>query len=281
MTLKNPKKFLGQNYLTDKNIAQKIINCLKLQEGDSVLEIGSGYGVLTSLLAEYNINIFAVEIEKEAVNYLQDYFAKLKKENIKIINSDILKIKIDNLIDSKLLSGTRKVKILGNIPYYLTSEILFWLYDQRDYIEFCVLTLQKEVAERLNAKIRTKDYGILTLATELVGVVNILFYISPNCFFPKPKVESAVIKMDFYDKDSLEYIPKEMFYNTMELIRNAFNQRRKKLKNSLKNFIENKTSLTIDKFLLISEYADFFEKRAEELTKDDYLKLYSHLKRFF
>lgn len=281
MTLKNPKKFLGQNYLTDKNIAQKIINCLKLQEGDSVLEIGSGYGVLTSLLAEYNINIFAVEIEKEAVNYLQDYFAKLKKENIKIINSDILKIKIDNLIDSKLLSGTRKVKILGNIPYYLTSEILFWLYDQRDYIEFCVLTLQKEVAERLNAKIRTKDYGILTLAAELVGVVNILFYISPNCFFPKPKVESAVIKMDFYDKDSLEYIPKEMFYNTMELIRNAFNQRRKKLKNSLKNYIENKTSLTIDKFLLISEYVDFFEKRAEELTKDDYLKLYSHLKRFF
>ncbi|HPI18820.1 MAG TPA: 16S rRNA (adenine(1518)-N(6)/adenine(1519)-N(6))-dimethyltransferase RsmA [Candidatus Kapabacteria bacterium] len=263
-----PKKSLGQNFLIDKNISNKIVNLLKAENNDILLEIGPGTGALTSLLLEKEVKLFAIEYDARAVETLSVLFPQNIFPNFSLIHQDILKFDINNLFQR---TG-KKLKIIGNIPYYLSSEILFYLYRNSKIIEKAVIMLQKEFAERLVAAPRTKEYGILTVANELVAKSKLCFNVSNSCFFPKPKVTSSVVEINFIENQ----LDTEVFASIMKVVKAAFNQRRKTLRNSLRQFFEKEIKLNIDDFLnLNEEIREFFTKRPEELTKDQFIKLSS------
>ncbi len=252
--LYRPKKFLGQNFLVDKNIANKIVNSLEIKPGETVIEIGPGQGVLTELLCGLSTNFFAVEIDKSIFEKLNSEYG----EKIKLIHDDFLNI---NLNDESFLTHG-KIKVIGNIPYNLTSEILFKLFESSDKLDSAVMMMQKEVACRLTANPGTKDYGILAINTQLFTLPKILFNVPPTAFFPKPKVVSSVVKLDFI-KNPLPV--KEMrFFKT--LVKESFGKRRKIMKNSLKNMFElNNISF---------ESIDFdFSRRAESVSIKEYIEL--------
>ena len=249
-----PKKSLGQNFLTDKNISRKIVAAIAPTAGDFILEIGPGTGALTELLAETEARILAVEIDKRAVEVLQSKFAQ--KENLRIVHEDFSKF--DFRVADEFASGER-LKVAGNIPYYLTSEIIFRLIENSSKISRVVLMIQKEVAQRLVAQPRTKDYGILTVAIGLCARAKILFDVPPSCFFPRPKVTSSVIEITFKRGEE------NLFDNgLMRFVRAAFNQRRKTLSNSLSAYSVRECP----------EFAEYLNKRAEELTFDEFHRLY-------
>ncbi len=288
-----PKKSLGQNFLTDHNIARKIVGLLELTADDYVIEIGPGTGALTGLLLETGADVLCVEIDKRAVDTLNIKFPAGRFKNLTIRNEDFMKFGLEDVVRNK------RVKIIGNLPYYLTSGILFKLFESHLRIDIAVLTMQKEVAQRLTAQIRTKDYGILTVALNLLGKAKIEFNIPPSCFYPKPKVMSSVISLRFdrtyppelnsanldstnNDNTDADYISSN-YYNIMKLVRASFNYRRKKLANSLKGFVNTfagtDTNILLDK---AGQYEiDFFSKRAEELTPKDFVELYKFIKRDF
>lgn len=274
-----PKKSLGQNFLTDRNMAKKIVGLLELTASDYVIEIGPGTGALTVLLLETGANLTCIEIDQRAIVTLNNKFPTDKFNNLTIYNDDFIKFDLKEEIKN------RRVKIIGNLPYYLTSNILFKIFECNLSIDRAILTMQKEVAQRLTAKIRTKDYGILTVALNLLGKAKMEFNIPPSCFFPKPKVMSSVISLRFdktygpeFDYANFDYINFD-YINIMKLVRASFNYRRKKLANSLKGFI--KTFAGTDMSVLLSEAElhgiDFFTKRAEELNPDDFLELYKFI----
>lgn len=260
----SPKKSLGQNFLTDVNIAKKIVLALAPSENDIVLEIGPGTGALTKHLVQYNTDLSAVELDKEACRLLKDNFpeSKLKLFNMSILDFDMAELCGDS---------HKKIKVIGNLPYYLSSEIFFKLFENSDKIDSAILMIQKEVALRLYAEKSTKAYGILSLATAYVGKAQRLFDVPPGCFFPKPKVTSTVIKIDFENKN----FNKEHFFAYMTLLRAAFNQRRKTLRNSLAAYIQQKTGQKPDSVIAAAaaESLDFFKLRAEQLSLDDFLRM--------
>jgi len=263
-----PKKSLGQNFLIDKNISNKIVNLLKAENNDILLEIGPGTGALTSLLLENEVMLYAIEYDARAVETLSVLFPQNIFPNFSLIHQDILKFDLNNLFQR---TG-KKLKIIGNIPYYLSSEILFYLYSHSKIIEKAVIMLQKEFAERLVAAPRTKEYGILTVANELVANSKLCFNVSNSCFFPKPKVTSSVVDIHFIENQ----LDTEEFASIMKVVKAAFNQRRKTLRNSLRQFFEKEIKLNIDDFLnLNEELRDLFTKRPEELKKDQFIKLSS------
>ncbi|HRE40299.1 MAG TPA: 16S rRNA (adenine(1518)-N(6)/adenine(1519)-N(6))-dimethyltransferase RsmA [Ignavibacteria bacterium] len=221
-----PKKFLGQNFLTDVNISKKIISFLEIEEGDTVLEIGPGHGALTKLLLNYDINLTAIEIDKFAFEELS-----LNLEGkVKIIHQDFLKTKLSDFYNGK------KIKVIGNIPYNITSQILFKLFENYKIISKAVLMMQKEVAHRLKSVPNTKEYGILSVFTNLYSSPKIVYNVPPGAFFPKPKVDSSVVSMDFKD-DIVVLKNPELF---REVVRTSFNQRRKTLRNSLRKLFDEK-----------------------------------------
>jgi len=227
-----PKKSLGQNFLIDKNISNKIVNLLKAENNDILLEIGPGTGALTSLLLENEVMLYAIEYDARAVETLSVLFPQNIFPNFSLIHQDILKFDLNNLFQR---TG-KKLKIIGNIPYYLSSEILFYLYSHSKIIEKAVIMLQKEFAERLVAAPRTKEYGILTVANELVANSKLCFNVSNSCFFPKPKVTSSVVDIHFIENQ----LDTEEFASIMKVVKAAFNQRRKTLRNSLRQFLKRK-----------------------------------------
>lgn len=243
-----PKKSLGQHFLTDQNIIDKIADSVDAEPGDRLIEIGSGTGNLTEALLSKTSDFYAFEIDQRAVEILRDKFPELH-----IHRQDILKI------DWKQWSaGKQKTFVVGNLPYNITSPILFSLLSARHLLNSGVLMMQKEVAERLTAEISTKDYGILSVQTQLMSSPEILFTVSRHCFTPKPKVESAVVRLAF-DKGPLACSDEHL----KAVVRTAFNQRRKKLSNALKPII-NKKELP----------AGFnFDKRAEAWPPAKYEKL--------
>ncbi len=263
-----PIKSLGQNFLTDKNIANKTVNALHIEDNDFIIEIGPGEGALTELLLKQTNKIAVVEIDRRAVDLL-----KVKFPQLNVIYSDILKVDFDAVLE---FGKDHNIKVIGNIPYYISSEIFFKLFEHSNKISKTILTIQKEVAQRLSAKQKTKDYGILTIAMSLCGKSEILFDIAPDCFFPKPNVVSSVIEFDFNnsDFDSVE------FKQIMKLVRAGFNQRRKKLSNSLSSFIGSyqNSSEILEALKNHQKFSAFLHKRAEELTKDDYVELYRFIK---
>lgn len=213
------KKSLGQHFLNDKNIVFKIIDSISAKPNDRIIEIGSGTGALTKWLAEKFEDVHAIEIDQRAAEVLA-----AEVEKVTIHQKDVLKINWDELTDK----GKNNI-VLGNLPYYITTPILFDLLEKRHLFTEAILMMQKEVAERLVAESSSRQYGILSVQTQLFCTPEILFEVSRNSFSPPPKVTSAVIKLKF-DKPGYSFRDQ-----TLKLIvRTAFNQRRKKLSNSMK-----------------------------------------------
>lgn len=265
------KKSLGQNFLIDKNISNKIVNNLACPSGGYAFEIGPGTGALTELLLNKGVQLTAIELDKRAVEELEKSFPTEKYANLTLLNQDFLKFDIWRYYQG--LDINQKLYAIGNIPYNISSKIFFALFDNASIINEAVLMIQKEVAQRLVAKPKSKAYGILTVAIELIGSAKILFDVPPSCFHPRPKVTSSIIKFNF-DDSGLDH---KGFKSTMAIVRAAFNQRRKTLRNALKSYIETKTGEKIDLVLSPEKLdgIDYLSKRAEELTKDDYLKINS------
>ncbi|MEX0773230.1 MAG: 16S rRNA (adenine(1518)-N(6)/adenine(1519)-N(6))-dimethyltransferase RsmA [Balneolales bacterium] len=242
-----PKKSLGQHFLRDHNIIRKIATAVKADEDDVVIEIGPGEGALTDYLYPKFKNLHLVEIDSRAVELLKHKFP-----NANVHHTSVLEGNWQNELP---LNG--KKYIIGNLPYFITSPILFKVLDTAGYYEQAVFMVQKEVAERLVAKSRTKAYGILSVQTQLLSNTKLLFPVSKEVFYPKPNVDSAVISI----------IPKKeqpdvdiAFLKTV--VRTAFNQRRKKLSNAISSLITVGSQISID-----------LNKRAEELEPEEFVEL--------
>ena len=241
------KKHLGQHFLTDQNIARKIVDSLSFESYRKVLEVGPGTGVLTKFLLDKNAEIFVAEIDKESIAYLKKHYPKLEEKHFA---GDFLKIDIPEIFGEDLA-------VIGNFPYNISSQILFKIIDNYKLIPEMSGMFQKEVAERTAAKPRTKDYGILSVLVQAYYDVEYLFTVHENVFNPPPKVKSGVIRMTRNPKEGLA--GNEILFK--QIVKACFNQRRKKLSNALKilNIPEN---LKSHKFL---------EKRAEELSVADFI----------
>lgn len=265
-----PKKSLGQNFLQDQNISRKIVSALEIESGDKIIEIGPGTGALTKILLDNGASIHAIEIDERAIKVLTNEFPD---KNLNIIHADILDFNLKSFANT--IEANEKIKIIGNLPYYIASQILFYTFENAELIDIAILMLQKEVAQRLVSPIRKKDYGILTVATELSAKAKILFHVSPKCFYPEPKVWSSVVLFDYSESK----VSRQEYSNIMKLVRAAFNQRRKTLKNSLRAFIENRTKLSINQYIekLDENSKGIFKKRAEELTTDDFINFYKQI----
>ena len=213
------KKSLGQHFLTDGNIIAKILDSVRANDSDRVIEIGPGTGALTKWLVKRHSDVHAIEVDERAIEVL-----KRELPELVIHHQDILKTDLTSLI-----SETGETVIVGNLPYYITSPILFAVLEQRHLFKEAIFMMQKEVAQRLVASPSTKDYGILSVQTQLMSSPELLFDVSPNSFSPPPKVMSSVVCLTF-DRPSLPCSDKML----KSVVRTAFNQRRKKLSNSLK-----------------------------------------------
>lgn len=259
MNLKSvaPKKSLGQNFLIDRNIAAKTVGLLNIQTCDNVVEIGPGTGALTSLLLETGCNLTAIEIDQRAIEELNKKFPAEKYPNFKLIHSDFR--------DYNFIAENEKIKVIGNIPYYLSSEIFFKLFESSQNLSMAVLTIQKELAKRLIAQPKSKDYGILTLAMMMSGNCKIEFDVSPSCFYPAPNVMSSVIRMDF----NCPKFKVSNYNKTMNIVRAAFNQRRKMLGNSLKSLFQRFETIEMNDELRL-KIVQMSKQRPEELLPSDF-----------
>ena len=221
------KKF-GQNFLIDTHVLEKIIAAAGVTEDDCVLEIGPGIGTMTQYLAEHARSVVAVEIDKNLIPILQETLKEY--ENITIINDDILKVDINKLTEE--YNGGRPIKVVANLPYYITTPIIMGLFEGGVPIDSITVMVQKEVAERMQVGPGSKDYGALSLAVQYYADAYIVANVPPNCFIPRPGVGSAVIRLTRHREPPVEVDdPKLMF----KLIRASFNQRRKTLQNGLNN----------------------------------------------
>ncbi len=267
----SPKKSLGQNFLTDKKIAADIVDLLDLQIGDIVLEIGPGMGVLTEILLKKNVELTSVELDERAIVYLKEKFKT--NTNFSLIKSDILVFNLPEFA----AKWDKKIKVIGNIPYNISTEIFFMLFENASFIDKAVLTVQKEVAHRIAATTKqNKEYGITTVARSMTSSAKIAFDIAAGSFHPAPRVTSSVITLDFFAKQPAA----ELYNEIMKLVRSAFSQRRKVLKNALGSYL-GFHGIEIAKF---EEYLNFkniiyFKQRAEELSLDDFLTLHEEIKK--
>ncbi len=263
-----PRKSLGQNFLKDQNVIRKIIETFNPLPGDMILEIGPGTGALTDLLLKSDVILYAVELDNRALDLLSEKYPQFRYPNFQLINSDILKIDLTQTVTN--ISEENKISIIGNIPYNISSDIFFWLFEQKQLISKAQLMIQKEVGQRLTAKLGTKAYGILTIAMELAGSCTQKFDVSPNCFFPVPKVTSSIIEMSF----NSDYTMYE-FTKVLSIVKSAFNQRRKTLRNSLANYLssygERKVSIIES---IESSMPGIFAKRPEQLSTNDFVQIY-------
>ncbi|SHI83213.1 16S rRNA (adenine1518-N6/adenine1519-N6)-dimethyltransferase [Cruoricaptor ignavus] len=242
------KKHLGQHFLTDENIARKIVHSLDFCKAEHILEVGPGMGVLTKYLLETDRKIWLAEIDKESIDYLQFNYQKL---NAASFIGDFLQTDFSFVNDEE-------ISVIGNFPYNISSQILFKIVDFYRQIPEMVGMFQKEVAERVAAKPRSKDYGILSVIVQAYFSVDYLFTVNENVFSPPPKVKSGVIRLARNPKDGLQ--GNENLFR--QIVKTGFNQRRKKLSNALK-------PLSIPEEL---KAHPFLEKRAEELSVEDFIR---------
>lgn len=222
----NFRKQYGQNFLIDEGVLEDIIDKSEITEDDCVLEIGPGIGTLTQYLAEKSRHVVAVEIDKALIPILADTLSDY--DNVTVINDDILKVDITMLAEE--YNSGRPIKVVANLPYYITTPIVMELLEGDAPIGSITVMVQKEVADRMQCGPGTKDYGALSLAVGYYADANVILNVSPDCFMPQPKVGSSVIKLDIYDKPPVDTAdPKYMF----KIIRAGFNMRRKTLVNAL------------------------------------------------
>ncbi|MDD5027448.1 MAG: 16S rRNA (adenine(1518)-N(6)/adenine(1519)-N(6))-dimethyltransferase RsmA, partial [Candidatus Omnitrophica bacterium] len=226
-----PKKSLGQNFLIDQNIRNKIIASLDLKKNDVVLEIGSGKGELTQVIAQRANKVFGLEIDKRLYNFLTSEFAGTGP-NTEIINKDILKLDLTKFLKENKIKG--RIKVFGNIPYYISSPIIEHLLKFRDRIEAIFITVQKEFAARVAALPGGKAYGSFSCFTQYYTCPRIIFNIGRNCFKPAPKVDSSFLELKIRKEPAVCVKDEVLFF---KIIRGALNQRRKTLRNSLEGII--------------------------------------------
>lgn len=249
MSYVRPKKSLGQHFLKDQNIARKIVAALDHCPQKTVLEIGPGTGVLTSILLDNpNSHTHAIEVDTEAFEFLKINFPQLEN---RLILADFLKINIRDYF-------TEPFTIIGNFPYNISSQIFFKVLENRELVLDVVCMIQKEVAERINASHGNKTYGILSVFLQAFYDIDYLFTVGPKVFDPPPKVNSAVIHLKRNNRKELG-CNEELFFKVVKL---GFNQRRKTLRNSLKSILVN-----------LSTDHDIFNKRPEQLSVDEFIYL--------
>ncbi len=222
------KKF-GQNFLIDTHVLDKIIGAAGITADDMVLEVGPGIGTMTQYLCESARKVIAVEIDKNLIPILENDTLK-DYDNVRVINEDILKLDINKLVNEE--NDGKPIKVVANLPYYITTPIVMGLFESHVPIESITIMVQKEVADRMQVGPGTKDYGALSLAVQYYAKPEIVANVPPNCFMPRPNVGSAVIKLTRHEKPPVDVKNEALMF---KLVRAAFNQRRKTLQNSINN----------------------------------------------
>lgn len=258
------KKF-GQNFLIDSHVLDKIVSAAGITKDDFVLEIGPGIGTMTQYLAASARKVFAVEIDKALIPILEDTLKEF--DNVQVINQDILKVDIKKLAEEH--NDGKPIKVVANLPYYITTPIIMGLFESQVPIDSITVMVQKEVADRMKVGPGTKDYGALSLAVQYYAEPYIVANVPPNCFMPRPKVGSAVIRLTRHEKPPVEVADEKLMFR---LIRASFNQRRKTLANGLNNSPE--FSYSKEEIQQTIEKCGFKAGiRGEALTLEDFAKL--------
>jgi len=250
-----PKKSLGQNFLVDGNVLHNIAGALALAPGDTVLEIGPGTGLLTELLQPKVARLIAVEIDRNLAALLRSRFAGV--DNFTLVEGDILEM------EPMLLAGERPLRVVGNIPYYITSQIIFHFFDRRRKLIDMALLMQREVAERITARPGDPDYGILSVLSRTFAEAEILLRVPRTVFKPQPGVDSALVRWRFHDLYTRTLADEGLY---RRLVRTAFGQRRKMMRKSLR-----------DRFDLEALAAFDLTRRPEELDVADWLAMVNAL----
>ena len=222
------QKRFGQNFLIDTHVLERIIEASEITKDDFVLEIGPGIGTMTQYLAEAAREVTAVEIDDALIPILKDTLKEW--DNVTVLHGDILKTDIRKIADEK--NQGRPIKVVANLPYYITTPIIMGLFESHVPVDSITVMVQKEVADRMQTGTGSKDYGALSLAVQYYAEPKIVANVPPNCFMPRPKVGSAVIRLTRHQNPPVTTLDEKLMFR---LIRASFNQRRKTLSNSLKN----------------------------------------------
>ncbi len=224
----NFQKKFGQNFLIDTHVLDKIISAAEITKEDMVLEIGPGIGTMTQYLAEAAGKVIAVEIDKNLIPILQDTLGGY--DNVTVINEDVMKVDIQKLAETE--NEGRPIKVVANLPYYITTPIIMGLFEKHVPLHSITVMVQKEVADRMQTGPGNKDYGALSLAVQYYAEPYIVANVPPNCFMPRPKVGSAVIRLTCHENPPVKVQDEKLMF---DIIRASFNQRRKTLANGLNN----------------------------------------------
>lgn len=258
------KKF-GQNFLIDGHVLDKIIAGAGVTKDDMVLEIGPGIGTMTQYLAEAAGKVVAVEIDRNLLPILQETLADY--DNVKVIHADVLSLDLEKLVQEE--NGGRPIKVVANLPYYITTPIIMALFEQHVPLANVTVMVQKEVAARMKSGPGSKDYGALSLAVQYYAEPYIVANVPCNCFMPRPNVDSAVIRLTRYEEPPVQVKDEKMLF---KIIRASFNQRRKTLQNGLNNSSE--LNFTKDQIAAAIAEAGFAPSvRGEALTLEQFAKL--------
>lgn len=264
------KKF-GQNFLIDSNILEKIVDSAELTDQDCVLEIGPGIGTMTQYLAEQAREVIAVEIDKNLIPILEETLGDY--DNVTVINEDILKVDINRIVQER--NGGRPIKVVANLPYYITTPIIMALFEKHIPLQSITIMVQKEVADRMQVGPGTKDYGALSLAVQYYSKPEIVARVPASCFMPRPNVDSTVIRLERYEEPLVEVADESYLF---AVIRASFNQRRKTLVNGLTNAGNLGVSRPdVEKVLAEMELSPTV--RGETLTLEQFAELSSRLYR--
>ena len=221
------KKF-GQNFLIDSNVLESIIRGAEITKDDFVLEIGPGIGTMTQYLCEAARQVVAVEIDKMLIPILEDTLSEY--DDVEVINQDVLKVDIKSLAEEK--NNGKPIKVVANLPYYITTPIIMGLFESGVPIDSITIMVQKEVADRMQTGPGSMDYGALSLAVQYYATAKVILNVSATCFMPRPNVDSAVIKLTRHKEPTVNVADEKLMF---KIIRASFNQRRKTLVNGLKN----------------------------------------------
>lgn len=258
------KKF-GQNFLIDQGIVEKIVREAGVTKDDFVLEIGPGIGTMTQILCENAREVAAVEIDRKLIPILNDTLSEY--DNVTIINDDILKVDINKLAEEK--NGGRPIKVVANLPYYITTPIIMGLFESHVPLDSITIMVQKEVADRMQTGPGSKDYGALSLAVQFYAKPEIVVNVPPECFMPRPNVGSAVIRLKRHETRPVDVRDEKLMFR---IIRASFNQRRKTLANGLNNSPE--IGYTKEQIAAaIEELGRGASIRGEALTLEEFARL--------
>jgi 16S rRNA (adenine1518-N6/adenine1519-N6)-dimethyltransferase len=267
-----PTKSLGQNFLIDENIVDRIIETAEITKEDLIIEIGPGLGAMTTKLAESAGFVAAVELDTKLLPVLRSRLNEYP--NVFILNKDILKVDIKkDILESDSLKAASfepsSIKLVANLPYYITTPIVMGMLEQELDIDLMIFMVQKEVAERMVAMPGGKDYGALSVAVQFYSAAQKVFDVSPRCFIPVPKVYSSVVKLDIYKNPIVDILSKEVFF---KVVKAAFGQRRKTLLNALNNsgfFCMDKETIQN----VLNELGILEKQRGETLSLDDFAEI--------